>query len=88
MGLRLRGLRAKGEYGWVQPFWLEELTADMIVANYLDNLYDDDDSESGNGWISWFCDLEGHEFFVEVDEEYIRDNFNLHGLREKVQLFK
>lgn len=64
-----------------------ELTAD-IVENYLDNLYDDDDSESGNGWISWFCDLEGHEFFVEVDEEYIRDNFNLHGLREKVQLFK
>jgi hypothetical protein len=69
------------------PFLFYELTAD-IVANYLDNLYDDDDSESGNGWISWFCDLEGHEFFVEVDEEYIRDNFNLHGLREKVQLFK
>lgn len=57
------------------------------MASYLDNLYDDDDSESGNGWISWFCDLEGHEFFVEVDEDYIRDNFNLHGLREKVQYF-
>lgn len=55
--------------------------------NYLDNLYDDDDSDSGAGWISWFCDLEGHEFFVEVDEDYIRDNFNLHGLREKVQFF-
>ena len=50
----------------------------------VENLYDDDDSESGSGWISWFCDLEGHEFFVEVDEDYIRDNFNLHGLREKV----
>ena len=31
-----------------------------------DNLYDDDDSDSGTGWISWFCDLEGHEYFVEV----------------------
>jgi len=36
------------------------------VANFLDNLYDDDASESGSGWISWFCDLEGHEFFIEV----------------------
>jgi hypothetical protein len=26
------------------------------------------DSESSNeaGWIEWFCDLEGHEFFVAV----------------------
>ena len=30
---------------------------------------------------------EGHEFFIEVDEDYIRDNFNLHGLREKVTYF-
>jgi hypothetical protein len=37
-----------------------------LVANFLDNLYDDDGSESGSGWISWFCDLEGHDFFVEV----------------------
>lgn len=45
----------------------------------------EDESESGSGWITWFCDLEGHEFFVEIDEDYIRDNFNLHGLRGKVQ---
>lgn len=26
----------------------------------------DSSSSSDGGWISWFCDLEGHEFFVEV----------------------
>ena len=65
-----------------------QLSANTVVFDYIENqLYDDDDSESGTGWISWFCDLEGHEFFVEIDEEYIRDNFNLHGLREKLQYF-
>jgi casein kinase II subunit beta len=52
-----------------------------------ENLYEES-SESGSGWIQWFCDLEGHEFFIEVDEDYIRDNFNLHGLRERVTYFK
>jgi hypothetical protein len=27
----------------------------------------DSESSSDGGWISWFCDLEGHEFFVEVN---------------------
>lgn len=64
---------------------MSDLYANFKVMRHLDqNLYDDDDSESGNGWIQWFCDLEGHEFFVEVDHDYITDNFNLHGLREKV----
>ena len=25
---------------------------------------------------------------IQVDEDYIRDNFNLHGLKERVQYFK
>ena len=33
------------------------------------------------GWIQWFCSLEGHEFLAEIDEEYIRDPFNLYGLQ-------
>lgn len=41
--------------------------------------YDEDSTEAG--WIQWFCSLEGHDFYVEVDEDYIRDNFNLYGLR-------
>ena len=33
----------------------------------------DSESSSDGGWISWFCDLEGHEFFVEVK---VYQNFN------------
>ena len=29
-------------------------------------MFDSESSDDG-GWISWFCDLEGHEFFVEVN---------------------
>lgn len=36
-----------------------------------------------NGWIKWFCSLEGHEFLVEVDNEFIQDPFNLQGLQER-----
>lgn len=33
------------------------------------------------GWINWFCALEGHEFLVDLDEEFIRDPFNIYGLQ-------
>mmetsp|Transcript_64243 Transcript_64243/g.147928 ORF Transcript_64243/g.147928 Transcript_64243/m.147928 type:complete len:244 (-) Transcript_64243:174-905(-) len=47
---------------------------------------DSDASEfsSDGGWIAWFSSLKGHEFLAEVDEEYIRDSFNLYGLRPRV----
>jgi len=35
-------------------------------------------SEEG-GWIQWFCSLEDHFFFCEVDADYIKDSFNLYG---------
>jgi casein kinase II subunit beta len=38
------------------------------------------DDASQIGWIRWFCSLEGHEFLAEVDEEFIKDQFNLYGL--------
>jgi casein kinase II subunit beta len=39
-------------------------------------------------WISWFCSLPGHEYFCEVAEEFIEDDFNLTGLNAMVPFFR
>lgn len=39
-------------------------------------------------WISWFCSLPGHEYFCEVSEEFIEDDFNLTGLNSMVPFWK
>ncbi|SBT40271.1 casein kinase II beta chain [Plasmodium ovale wallikeri] len=39
-------------------------------------------------WIEWFCQLKQNIFLVEVDEDFIRDEFNLIGLQNKVPHFK
>ena len=39
-------------------------------------------------WISWFCSLPGHEYFCEVTEEFIEDDFNLTGLNTMVPFWK
>ena len=44
-----------------------------------------DSANEDGGWIQWFCDLDGNDFLLEVDEEYIRDQFNLFGLRVKIK---
>eukprot|EP00917_Polyrhabdina_sp_WS-2016_P032870 GHVP01070010.1.p1 GENE.GHVP01070010.1~~GHVP01070010.1.p1 ORF type:complete len:254 (+),score=34.29 GHVP01070010.1:76-837(+) len=44
--------------------------------------------ERGNvSWIKWYCGLEGHEILCKVDEDYIKDSFNLYGLKQRVSLF-
>lgn len=35
-------------------------------------------------WISWFLSLKGNEYFCAVEEDFIRDSFNLTGLDAEV----
>ena len=41
-------------------------------------------SEEEIGWITWFCDQPGNEYFCEVERDFIEDKFNLVGLEEQV----
>ena len=34
-------------------------------------------------WIHWFCKLKGNEYFVEVDEDFIKKEENLEGIEVK-----
>lgn len=45
-------------------------------------------SQVGESWIASFCSLLGHEYFAEVSEDFIEDDFNLTGLQAQVPMYK
>ncbi|KAG5185516.1 casein kinase II, regulatory subunit [Tribonema minus] len=45
-------------------------------------------SDDDGSWISWFVSLRGNEFFCEIDEDYIQDDFNLTGLSSTVPYYE
>lgn len=45
-------------------------------------------SQGVDSWIATFCSLTGHEYFAEVSEDFIEDDFNLTGLQAQVPMYK
>jgi casein kinase II subunit beta len=62
----------------------ENVSRDNDEDEEEDEDEEDVSSDSAATWISWFCSLRGNEFFIEVDERWIQDEFNLHGLQQLV----
>lgn len=62
------------------------LTIDDIALD--DNLTMSSSSQAPESWISAFCSLVGHEYFAEVSEDFIEDDFNLTGLQSQVPMYK
>jgi casein kinase II subunit beta len=44
-------------------------------------------SDDETPWISWFVCLRGNDFFCEIDEDFIQDDFNLTGLHSLVPYY-
>ncbi|KAM2975530.1 hypothetical protein FF1_001684 [Malus domestica] len=67
----------------IDTFYDQAESADTSCKDSEVRCYDDEDVS----WISWFCNQKGNEFFCEVEDDYILDDFNRSGLRNHVPFY-
>lgn len=65
----------------------EELDNDDQVAESDDNSSEMTASEDDTSWVTWFVSIRGNDFFCEVEEAFIQDDFNLTGLTNQVPYY-
>lgn len=65
----------------LHPAGIEEDLSDESEEESED---EDEEEEGDDTWVEWFCSLRGNEFFCVIEDDYIRDNFNLTGLSAMV----
>ncbi|AOA64376.1 Beta regulatory subunit of casein kinase 2, a Ser/Thr protein kinase [Komagataella phaffii GS115] len=62
------------------------MTTNRIVES--DQMSQESGSDEEQPWIQEYCMMFGHEYFVEVSNEFIEDDFNLTGLSSIVPFYR
>lgn len=57
-------------------------------SKYIYEDINDSEHSDSQPWIRWFCSLKGNDFFVSIEELFIRDSFNLSGLESQFKHFQ
>ena len=53
-----------------------------------DKLSEEMHGPHNDGWIQWYCTVDGNQFLLQIEPEYIRDAFNLFGLLKQMNILQ